>query len=179
MQNKVKLSLISLLLSTFFFSNSYAAGKMKPGLWEMSMRSDAMQAMPQIPPEQRAKMKAMGVEIPNMQGGAIIHKVCVSKEMAEQDQPQVTQNNHSMCKPQNMNQSGNGYTMDLICDSPELKGIGTVRGIFNGSENIRSVYDFKGTSRNRPISQHMETTGKWLSADCGDVKPVSNFQKKK
>ncbi len=179
MQNKITSTVTSILLSTFFFSNCYAAGKMKPGLWEMSMRSDALQNIPKIPPEQIAKMKAMGVQVPNIQGGAMIHQVCISKEMAEQDQPQLTQNNHSMCKPQNMNQSGNSYTMDLICESPELKGIGTVRGIFKGGENIQSVYDFKGTSHNRPISQHMETTGKWLSADCGDVKPVGNFQKKK
>ena len=27
-------------------------------------------------------------------------------------------------------------------------------------------------SNNKPIDQHIETTGKWLGADCGDVKPI-------
>ncbi|MDO8702025.1 MAG: DUF3617 family protein, partial [Undibacterium sp.] len=83
------------------------------------------------------------------------------------------------CKPQNIAQSGNDFSMELICDSPELKGIGTIRGSYNGSDSVRSTYDFKGTSHNNPVTQHMETTGKWLSPDCGDIKPASDYQKKK
>lgn len=176
-----KLGVIFLSIPTVMLSFNYAhaAGKMKPGLWEMSMMSDAMKNMPKVPKEQLEKMKQMGIKMPMMENGAIVHQICITKEMAEQEHPPMAQKEQSMCKPQNINQSGNSYSMDLICDSAELKGMGTVRGSFNGSSNLRSVYDFKGTSRGRPVEQHMETTGKWLSADCGNIKPVSDLSKKK
>lgn len=179
MRRKLGIILLSLPAVLLLFGYAHAAGRMKPGLWEMSMMSDAMKEMPKIPPEQLEKMKQMGIKMPMMENGAIVHQICITKEMAEQDHPPMAQREQSMCKPQNINQSGNSYSMDLICDSPELKGMGTVRGSFNGSSSLRSVYDFKGTSRERPVVQHMETTGKWLSADCGTVKPVGDLSKKK
>lgn len=178
MHRKLGIILLSLPTAMLVLSDVHAAGKMKPGLWEMSMKSDAMREMPKIPPEQLEKMKQMGIKMPLMENGAITHQICITREMAERDHPPMAQKEQSMCKPLNINQSGNSYTMDLICDSQELKGKGTVRGSFNGSSNLRSVYDFKGTSRGRPVVQHMETTGKWLSADCGKVKPLGDPSRK-
>lgn len=174
-----KMLVLSVLSGSFFMANAHAAGKMKPGLWEMRMQSDAIKAMPKMPPEQIEQMKKMGIKMPTMQDGAMKNTVCISKEMAEQNHPAAMQKNQPGCKPQNIVQNGNEYAMELLCDSPELKGLGTVRGSFNGSDSMRSTYDFKGTSHNHPVTQHMETTGKWLSADCGQIKPASTYQKKK
>lgn len=169
---------LSLLAATCCLPAAYAAS-MKAGLWEMTMQSDAIQSMPKIPPEQLEKMKQMGIKMPMMENGAMVHQVCISKEMAEQNQPPMTQKDQSGCKSQNVSQSGNTYSLDLICDSPDLKGKGTVKGSYNGSNSLHSTYDFKGMSHGTPVTQHMETTGKWLSSDCGEVKPAGNFQPKK
>ena len=172
-------SLISLTAIIFTFGNVHAAGKMKPGLWEMRMQSDEMKNMPQLSPEQLEQMKKMGVKMPMMQDGAMAVQICVTKEMAEQEQPPLTQKQPSGCKPQNLKQSGNNYSMELLCDSAELKGLGVIKGSYNGSDSLRSSYDFKGVAHGQPMSQHMESTGKWLKSDCGDVKPISTSESKK
>ncbi|MES2050128.1 MAG: DUF3617 domain-containing protein [Pseudomonadota bacterium] len=178
MSKIISVHLLTLLSGLFFLDTAHAAGKMKPGLWEMSIKSDAMKAMPKMSPEQMEQMKKMGINMPMMEDGVMKTKVCISKEMAEQDPSTAMHQNHSNCTPKNVVQNGNEYSMDLICDGPELKGIGAVKGSFNGSDTVRSSYDFKGTSHNRPVNHHTETTGKLLSSDCGDVKPVGVFPKK-
>lgn len=179
MSKIVSVHLLTLLSGLFFLDAAHAAGKMKPGLWEMSIKTDAMKAMPKMSSAQMEQMKKMGIKMPMMEDGVIKTKVCISKEMAERDPATATTApNHSNCTPKNVVQNGNEYSMDLICDGPELKGIGVVRGNFNGNDSVRSSYDFKGTSHNRPVNHHTETTGKLLSSDCGDVKPVEAFPKK-
>lgn len=157
-------------------TTSLAADRMKPGLWEMTMKSDAMKAMPQIPPEQLEKMKQMGIKIPVMQNGAMTHKVCYTKEMVEQDKP-PSSGREQQCQSKNFTRSGNTYAGDIVCDMPEMKGTGNVKGSFN-PDSMTSVYDFKGVSHGQPVSQHIETTGRWLGNDCGDVKPPMMPQKK-
>jgi hypothetical protein len=178
MSKIISVQLLALLSGIFFLGDAQAVGKMKPGLWEMSIKSDAMKAMPKMSPEQMEQMKKMGINMPMMEDGVIKTKVCISKEMAEQDPTSAAYQGHSNCTPKNVVQNGNDYSMDLICDSPELKGVGAVKGSFNGSDTVRSSYDFKGTAHNRPVNHHTETTGKLLSSDCGDVKPVGIFPKK-
>ncbi len=178
MSKIIKLHLLTLISGLFFLNAAHAAGKMKPGLWEMSVKSDAMKAMPKMSPEQMEQMKKMGINMPMMEDGAIKTKVCISKEMAEQDPATAAQQHQSNCTSKNMVQNGNEYSMDLICDGPELKGIGVVKGSFNGSDTVHSSYDFKGTSHNHPVNHHTETIGKLLSSDCGDVKPLGVFPKK-
>jgi hypothetical protein len=178
MSKIISAQLLTLLSGLFLLGNVEAAGRMKPGLWEMSIKSDMMRAMPKMSPEQMEQMKKMGVNMPVMENGVMKTKVCISKEMAEQDPATAAHQNHSNCTPKNVVQNGNEYSMDLICDGPELKGIGIIKGNFNGNDTVRSSYDFKGTSHNRPVNHHTETVGKLISSDCGDVKPVGIFQKK-
>ncbi|MBC3919804.1 DUF3617 domain-containing protein [Undibacterium sp. CY18W] len=170
----VRLAGISALLITT--GSCLAADKMKPGLWEMTMKSDAMKAMPKIPPEQLEKMKQMGIKMPDMQNGAMVHKVCFTKEMVDQDKP-PSGGREQQCQNKNFSRSGNSYSSEIVCDMPEMKGTGNVKGSFT-PDSLTSVYDFKGVSHGQPVSQHMETTGKWVGSDCGDVKPPVMPQKK-
>ncbi|HEY8102551.1 MAG TPA: DUF3617 domain-containing protein [Burkholderiaceae bacterium] len=157
----------------------WAAGTLKPGLWEMTMKSDAVKSMPKMTPEQIEQMRKMGVNMPLMQDGGMVMKVCISKEMAERDQPppQAHQNN-SGCKSKNFQRTGSNYSVDIVCDGPHMKGDGKAQGTFSGNEHFNSTYDFKGTSGGRPVAQHQETSGKWLGADCGDIKPVDSYMRK-
>lgn len=174
MQTAMRIILVSITLLSA--ATCAAADKMKPGLWEMTTKSDAMKAMPKIPPEQLEKMKQMGIKMPDMQNGAMVHKVCMTKEMVEQDKPPAS-SREQQCQNKSFNRSGNNYTAEMVCDGPDMKGTGTVKGSMT-AENLTSVYDFKGTSRGQPINHHMETTGKWLGSDCGDTKPYRMPQKK-
>lgn len=175
MRKFLRFMILPLLLAT---TGIQAAERMKPGLWEMTMRSDAMKAMPKIPPEQMEKMQQMGIKMPMMQNGAMVHKICITREMAERDQPPADGREQQMCQNKNFSRSGNTYTAEIVCDGPDMKGNGNVKGSYSGN-TMSSVYDFKGTSRGQPVSQHMETSGKWLSADCGNVRPAGEMMPKK
>jgi hypothetical protein len=167
--------LLSLLAVPFA---AQAAGQMKPGLWEMTIKSDAVKKMPAIPPEQLEQMRRLGVDIPHMTSDGIVTKVCISPAMAARDEPPVMSESNSGCKTRNYRHDGDSYTLDLAC-SGMLNGEGKAQGRFSGGEHFSSTYDFHGTVQGRPVNQHQETSGRWLGADCGDVKPADQLMRQK
>lgn len=173
--------LLPLLLCSTVLSAplAMAASPMKPGLWEMTMKSDAMKNMPQIPPAQMEQMRKLGVDIPQMQDGGIVTKVCVTPKMAESDRMPGLGDNNMGCEIQNQKNSGNSYSADVMCDGANMKGKGKVKGSFTGSQAFTSTYDFKGTVAGRPVDQRHETSGKWMSSDCGNIKPASDILPRK
>lgn len=156
-----------------------AAETIKPGLWEVNVKSDAMKNMPKIPPEQMKKMREMGINIPQMQDGGMVSKVCISREMAERDEAPELNQKESGCQSRNYQRSGNTYSMDIVCDGPAMKGTGKIKGSYSGKEHFNSSYDFKGTAHGQPVNHHQESSGKWLAADCGSVKPMDPSARKK
>jgi hypothetical protein len=167
-----------LLLATIAAGQACGADKIKPGLWEMTMKSDMMKNMPKIPPEQMEQMRKMGINLPDMRDGGMVTKVCVTKEMAAQDGPLMMDAKESGCQSKNYQRSGNSFSVDIVCDNPHMKGEGKARGVLSGGDSFSSTYDFKGTMEGKPVTQHHETSGKWLAADCGDVKPLTGMMPK-
>src|SRR5688572_5455513 len=165
---------IALLLCLMFLTSvvAGAAEQMKPGLWEMTMKSDAMANMPPMSPEQMEQLRKMGITIPQTQDGGIVTRVCISKQMAERDQPPGMQND-SGCQSKNYRRTGHTYSVDIVCNGPTMKGEGKAKGTFTGTDRFTSTYDFKGTMDGQPVNQHHDSSGKWLSAECGNVKPAS------
>lgn len=171
--------LLLAMLSVLCNPAAWAAGQTRPGLWEMTVKSDAMKEMPKIPPDQMEQMRRMGIAMPQMHNGGLVTKVCISKAMAERDHPPGMADKESGCQTKNMQRSSSGYAMDVVCNGPAMKGEGKARGTFAGNDSFTSTYDFNGTMHGQPIRQHHETSGKWLGADCGDVKPIDALMPKK
>jgi hypothetical protein len=173
--------ILSILMSTMLSASfaALAAGQMKAGLWEMKMKSDAMKNMPAIPPEQIEQMRKMGINVPTVQDGGIVTKVCISKEMAERDEPPQMMDKEMGCQSKNLQRSGNSYSLDIVCNSADMKGEGKAKGAFSGGDSFTATSDFKGTMHGQLVNQHLESSGKWLSADCGNVKPIDEAMKKK
>ncbi len=147
-----------------------AAGNMKPGLWEVALKSDEARQMPTLSPQQLEQMRRMGIEPPAMRDGAFVRRLCITKEMAEREQlPQPPE--QSECKLKDQNRSANGYRAEMVCDGPHVKGTGTIKAAFASSESYTSTFYFKGTSRGQEVKEHHESSGKWLGSDCGNVKP--------
>ncbi len=169
----------SLMLCSMLLAAAAAeAQQMKPGLWEMTTKTDAMASMPAMSPEQIELMRKMGIAIPQSQPGGLVTKVCITKEMAERDQPPAMQND-SGCQSKNHQRTGNTYSMDIVCTGASMKGEGKAKGTFTGNDRFTSTYDFKGTMDGRPVTQHHASSGRWLAAECGDVKPVGEAPPKK
>jgi hypothetical protein len=154
------------------------AADTKPGLWEMTMKSDQIKGehMANLTPEQKQQMQKMGIPVPTIRDGAVVQQVCITKDVAQRMMtPGAPHESQRECKVVNQNKSGNAFQADVICDGPDIKGKGTLKGGFSGDTSYTSTYDFKGTARGREISNHHETSGKWLSADCGNVKPMNEW----
>ena len=164
--------IVPLLLCSLLPASAWAATQMKPGLWEMTMKSDAMKNMPKISPEQMEQMRKMGMNVPQMTDQGMVTKVCITKQMAESSQAPGMDRNEMGCQSKNYQHSGGSYSIDIVCDGPDMKGEGKAKGSFSGNTSFTSTYDFKGTVHGQPVSQRHENSGKWLGADCGNVKPV-------
>lgn len=154
-----------------------ATDTMKPGLWEMTMKSDEM-ARAQVPPmspEQREQMRNMGIELPEMRDGAVVQRVCITREMTQRTEPPGAAPPDPGCKMRNHERRANSFRADVVCDGPNLKGTGVMKGNYAGPERFSSSYQFSGTSRGKPVTQQHETSFRWLGADCGKVMPMGQM----
>ena len=161
---------------------SAGAQTQAPGLWEhvVSMKSaggemenamaELQKQMAAMPPEQRRQMEQMmssrGVTL-GAQGTTV--KVCVTKEQAARPaEPKLTGD----CKQQDVQRSGNSMKFRFDCTRPEaVSGEGEMTfpsdKAYSGKTRVTRQADGKGQQMT------MEMSGKWLSADCGDIKPVT------
>jgi hypothetical protein len=156
------------------------AGKMKPGLWEISTRvqgagggemeaamAAAQQQLKNMPPEQRRQMEEMmkgrGVTM-GPQGNSV--RVCVSKEQAEREElPQARDG----CTQEGQ-RSGNVFRYRFSCKSePVMSGEGEYTLHSATSASGRTVV--RTTAGGRAETMTVENKSTWLSADCGDLKP--------
>lgn len=159
---------------------------LRPGLWEQTVdvKSDdpkqqaAMEQMKQMrermasmPPEQRAMMEKMmsshGVAM-GAAGNSI--RVCITKEQADRG---FTPQDNGHCSRSNVSSSGNTTRFDFACKSEHAETTG--HGVFVASGDSA----FTATAATDIVTQrgksHMDSqiAGKFISTDCGDVKPVT------
>lgn len=147
----------------------YAGTGMKPGQWEITSQMDLGKnapQMPQIPPEQLEKMKAMGITPPSMGiGGPRTFKTCVSKQDAESDQPPMDEHAQRSCKPQDLKRDGKRTTMKIVCTG-EMQGTGDVEFVADSPEHYTSKFHMVGTSHGHAIDMTHSSEGRWLGASC-------------
>lgn len=160
-----------------------AAQSMKPGLWEisnkMSGNAEMDQAMAQMQkelasmsPAERKQMEAMmakqGIKMTApAAGGGMSAQMCLTKEMVERNDMPVQDG----CKTTVSQRSGNTLKHAFTCTNPPSSGEGTVT--FSGSEAYTSKMTIKTVAAGKTETTTMEGRGKWLKADCGDVKPIA------
>jgi uncharacterized protein DUF3617 len=167
-----------------FASSSYAgAQSLKPGLWEITnqMRGGGaemeqgmarmQQELANMSPEQRKMMQDMmakqGMSVDPGGMGGRTQKICLSKEMvAKNEIPAQLEGN---CKRESSSRSGNTMSMSFTCTNPPSSGQGTVT--FMSPEAYSSRMTVQATVRGKPEKMEMAGSGRWVSADCGDVKP--------
>lgn len=152
-----------------------AENNMRPGLWEMTTTSDLLRLVPQIPPDQMQNLMNLarenGFELPQIQDGAAISKVCITKEMAEQKNPPSFYQNQSGCSAKNARRIGNEYSLDYVCTGSQLKGNGTAAGTFTSPERFSGRTEFAGVAQGNSINEHADVSGRWISASCPAVQP--------
>jgi Protein of unknown function (DUF3617) len=179
--------LLASALCLALFSAAASAQTIQPGLWETSSKitggsGEAGQKMTQLQdqmasmsPEQR---KAMELGMAAMQGmrmnsdGTMAFKMCLTKEMIERNQ--LTRQ-EGKCIYSVLTSTGSTKKYSFTCTEPASSGEGTFTfqsdTAYTGNLKINSVQNGK------PQSMVVDNTGKFLSADCGTVKPMPLVQK--
>jgi hypothetical protein len=159
---------------------SAGAQSLKPGLWQITQQTQgggdmgrSMAAMQKelanMPPEQR-KMVEQHMARQGMQsapGGGMAVKVCITPEMAQRNQ---VPGQHADCSSTSQARSGATMKYAFACTNPPSKGEGEVT--FTSPEAYTSKMTVTTTVRGKPQQMAMQSSGHWLGAECGSVKPA-------
>lgn len=166
---------------------AWAADSIKPldvkaGLWEATSKTETtglpnMGAMPQIPeetlaklpPAQRAqieaRMKAAGGPHTNTQ------KSCITQEMIDRGLNSFMQNENS-CTYKVISSSSSKQELHTECSRGQMKMSGDVTIERLDDKHVKGGINMKSVDGPMPINMKMSFDSKWLSSDCGDVKPA-------
>ncbi|TFY98316.1 DUF3617 domain-containing protein [Ramlibacter humi] len=161
-----------------------AAQSLKPGLWELQQRTpsnpeidkqvaQAREQIAALPPAQRKQMEAMMAKQGVQQGSGNTMRVCMSKEMAERNEVPPAQGD---CKMKDLGRSGNTRKMSFSCTNPVSSGETEVTSSSPEAYTMKTVAT--ATVDGKPQKMTMEGGGKWLGADCGNLKPLGSAAKK-
>ncbi|MFD2365917.1 DUF3617 domain-containing protein [Pseudoduganella sp. GCM10020061] len=162
-----------------------SAQTMKPGLWDVNttMKSpdgemqkamtDMQAAMAAMPPDQRKAMEDMmakqGVKIGAGSGGALNTKVCMSKEMVERNVLPV--NNRGNCSEKRGPLVNGRMKASFTCTNPPSSG--DAEFAFSGDSAFTMKMNTTSTVAGKTEKMAMESSGRWLGADCGSIRPLS------
>jgi hypothetical protein len=174
---RIHLAAAAALLS--LAAGAAGAQAMKPGLWEINNKMgggqmDAAMAemrkqMAAMPPDQRKQMEAMmaqqGVRMAPGAGGGMALQVCMTKEMAERNDMPMQEG----CRMTKNQRSGTTVHFAFTCSNPPSSGEGQAN--FATPETYSSHMTVRATVQGKTQTTTMDATGKWLKADCGNVKP--------
>lgn len=148
---------------------------MRPGLWEITTTSDLLNFASQIPLDQMKNLEALakeyGFDMPAIQNGAAKSNTCIAPEMASQKVVPDSIQTPAGCVVKSVSRSGNSYHADYVCDNSQIKGTGSADGTLTSVESFTGRTIFNGAVQGTPINETADITGKWLSSNCGDIKP--------
>ena len=165
-------------------STAGAQTTLKPGLWEIQHKmtsssgqmeqgmAQMQQQMANLPPDQRKMMEEMmakqGMKMgPGGAGGGMTVKSCMTKEMVEKNELPAQQGD---CKTTQQSRSGNTMKFAVACTNPPSTGEGQVT--FSSPEAYSMKMVVNTHVQGKPEKMNMEGGGKWLGADCGNIKPM-------
>lgn len=156
--------------------------KMQPGLWEQSVTmksasgqmeaqmAQMQQQMASMPPEQRKMVEDMvarqGVGM-GAAGKPHTVRLCISPEQAERQD--VAQHDGN-CKQELLQRSGSTLRYRFACTGENAatgEGEYTLASPTSYSGKASVLMQVKG----KPEKMDMTTNGRWVSADCGTIKP--------
>jgi hypothetical protein len=174
----MKIPVIALASVLCLFGGAAHATELRPGLWEVSSNKmqvdgqdlpgmqEMLAQMKNMPPEQRKMMEDMLAK----QGVALGDKgvrVCLSEAQVKARRLPMA-DAQSGCTHEFTEQSSDLWKFRFDC--PNGKGEGETR-LLSDQEFVTTLntqYSGQGQSQ----SGRMESHGRWVSADCGTLKPA-------
>ena len=171
------------------------AQKIAPGLWEhtitMKMQGGEMEEgmkrmqeqLANMPPEKRKQLEemmarqgagggpGMAAGMSMMAGKPTTMKVCITPEQAARDQIPTGQGN---CQQMSQERSGKTVKVKFTCSRPDgatMTGQGEFTMTSDKEHTGHMVMEGVGRKGGQPGKMEIDQSGRWLGADCGDVKP--------
>lgn len=153
----------------------------KPGLWQTTMSqldasgkempAPGLDALAKMSPAAREKMaatmKAQGVQMPDEHG---VMKACLTRESLNSGAwAQVA--SEAGCTTNYSQRTGSAWKWHSSC--PGLKTESDGEMVFTGAEGYRTTMRTTRTVGANATTTTRIISGKWLSADCGDIKPLT------
>ncbi|MDQ6700085.1 MAG: DUF3617 domain-containing protein [Acidobacteriota bacterium] len=147
----------------------------KPGLWQVRSERetngrkapDLSERLKNLPPERRAQAEAMMKER-GIDASGNIAKICQTREMLDSKH---FANSVPDCKITYSTRTNSSWKSHTSCAQNHIES--DTEMIFSNPENYTVKTASTIQSDGQTKTSHMTMTGKWLSADCGDVKPLS------
>jgi len=134
-------------------------------------RAKAQQEMANMSAEDRKMMEQMmakhGMKMGAGGPGAMSMKTCMTKEQVERNDVPAQQGD---CKTTKQQRTGNTTQMAFSCTNPPSSGEGQFTIVSPEAYTMKMVVS--STVDGKPEKTNMDASGKWLSADCGAIKPV-------
>ncbi len=165
-KDKALLFIFLLIIST----TSWAANNIRPGLWEITTTSNLLTMIPNIPSQQMQQITNLaaqyGLQMPQIQDGAAISKVCLTQQMADQEIPSHFYESQSGCTIKNVTKTGNRYKVDLVCTNAQFQGTGIAEGSFTSPEHFTGQTEFDSVVQGMPVFATAETSGRWIDENC-------------
>ncbi|WP_461548331.1 DUF3617 domain-containing protein [Sphaerotilus sulfidivorans] len=164
---------------------SQAAVQLRAGLWEHSVRmssqsgrleaamKEAQAAMAAMSPEERRMMEQMmgrqGAQF-DVSGGQQRVRVCMTPEEVARDTLPPPQEGCT----QTGRRSGNTWTISFQCPARQGEPSSSGQGSVTLQSSTAYAGQFKVSTQveDRPEQVMMSTQGRWVSADCGSIRPV-------
>jgi hypothetical protein len=156
-------------------AQAQTAPPIKPGLWQIQSERevngqkapDASDRLKNMSPEKRAQIEAMMKKNGIATGAGGQRQVCYTRELLEKS-PWADQ--ETGCKVTFSTQNSTSWKWHTSCAQYSLEADG--EAVFPDRENyvVKSTSVSKIGDKVRNSSTTM--TGKWLSSDCGDLKPL-------
>ena len=184
---KKTLFAIVLLCPLFSWAADIRPVDVKLGLWEntvtteiagMSMPGLSEEQLAKIPPEQRAQVEAML----KGRGAAanprsITVKACMTRESLNRA---LYDNNDKSCTTKLVSSTSDSQQIHIDCTHGNTKTSGDLNLERVDAEHVKGSMVMKSTGDSstggRSVETKMTFSNKWLSSDCGNVKPAGDKQ---
>lgn len=176
---------LAVFTSALFIALPCSAQNMKPGLWEINNKMQSSngqleqamamvhEQMANMTPQQRKSMEDMmsknGMQMPTVgAGGSMSVKMCMTREMAASNKMPMQEVGN--CTHKRSAVVGNTMKVSFSCSKPDANGDGQVT--FNSDKDYSMKMRVTTSASGQPETMNMNATGRWLGADCGDIKPA-------
>lgn len=172
------LTIVGLVFCAQAVAQAQTAPPIKPGLWQVRSEREVdgqkvqmpnmSERFKNMPPEARKQMEAMMKERGVDMGGGGDMRICLSKESVD---PEQWQRQQGTCKTDYGSRSSSMWKWHTTCQEPASQTDGEAR--FTGPESYTVKTATTMTLQGETRTTRMTLDSKWLSPDCGDLKPVT------